>query len=172
MAYNFWFPADHQKAILYISLYWTRPGRVREITGLHLGGGGWADQLPVDGLHTARSGCGTLQTGPRKNRPGVGWTKGPWFAWKNAEIFGMVPYVSIFLLVLTAGNGGLGMGLLGWLLIVSQWIIPENSLRLAPVSRPGVGWTFCELSIVFSTWEIGKNKHWDVNSTVSINMVI
>ena len=25
-------------------------------------------------------------------------------------------------------------GLLGWLLIVRQWIIPENSLRLAPVS--------------------------------------
>ena len=29
-------------------------------------------------------------------------------------------------------------GLLGWLLMVSQWIIPENSLRLAPVS-------FCQL---------------------------
>ena len=26
-------------------------------------------------------------------------------------------------------------GLLGWLLIVSQWIIPENSLRLAPVRK-------------------------------------
>ena len=40
MAYNLWFPADHQKAILYIYSYWTRPGRVREITRLHLGGGG------------------------------------------------------------------------------------------------------------------------------------
>jgi hypothetical protein len=31
------------------------------------------------------------------------------------------------------GIDGVGMGLLGFL-IVSQWIIPENSLRLAQVS--------------------------------------
>ena len=40
------------------------------------------------------------------------------------------------LLVLNVGNGWVAggcWGLLGWLLIVSQWIIPENSLRLAPV---------------------------------------
>ena len=30
------------------------------------------------------------------------------------------------------GNGWVAGGM-GWLLIVSQWIIPENSLRLAPV---------------------------------------
>ena len=34
-------------------------------------------------------------------------------------------------------------GLLGWLLIVSQWIIPENSLRLAPVSK---WWYFSNLN--------------------------
>ena len=49
---------------------------------------------------------------PEKSARG-GLNKGALFAAKNAEIFGMVPYVSIFLLVLNAGNGGLGMGLLG-----------------------------------------------------------
>jgi hypothetical protein len=44
------------------------------------------------------------------------------------------------------GNGW-EWGLLGWLLIVSQWIIPENSLRLAPVST-------------WPTWKV----QWDWNS--------
>ena len=34
---------------------------------------------------------------------------------------------------------GLLDGLLGLLLIVSQWTIPENSLRLAQVSQMGIG---------------------------------
>ena len=36
-------------------------------------------------------------------------------------------------------------GLLGWLLIVRQWIIPENSLRLAPVSL-SLTWFTCSMS--------------------------
>ena len=54
----------------------------------------------------------------------------------------MIKTVSVFhrnlyLLVLNVGNGW-EWELLGLLLIVGQWIIPENSLRLAQVSPIGL----------------------------------
>ena len=51
----------------------------------------------------------------------------------TCELSGFSWFTKILLLVLSREWMGC-WGLLGWLLIVSQWIIPENSLRLAPVS--------------------------------------
>ena len=55
-------------------------GRVGQIPGLRPGGGGRADLLPVHGLHSAGSGCGTLQTG--------GWGTGHWNLWTDWEKLG------------------------------------------------------------------------------------
>ena len=56
-----------------------------------------------------------------------------WTIWSFC--FGMIHH-SFYLTSLTGAKRREWMGcwgLLGWLLIVTQWIIPENSLRLAPV---------------------------------------
>ena len=68
----------------------------------------------------------------------------PWLLWKPSSATTwsdrMVQMMNQIFQSLTGafyvGNGWVAggcWGLLGWLLIVSQWIIPENSLRLAPV---------------------------------------
>ena len=47
-------------------------------------------------------------------------------------------------------------GLLGLLVIVSQWIIPENSLRLAPVSK-WIKIAFgCLISVAELTMDFGR----------------
>ena len=54
-------------------------------------------------------------------------------------------------------------GLLGWLLIVSRWIIPENSLRLAPVRH----WLSINVATKFRYfWKWGMPKPMEFNTHI------